>query len=273
MATIQYNYGADAGQMPVVTNGAFWVADRNIITGKIGVYKPIGVFQSAQIVPTISTEKLASSMFGVKQTIAQMVTAKEASLNLVLLNSQVRILQMALFADSAELTASAATDEKLLIEVQEGGRTPYRNRFLSALTEVSDKAGTVIYEEGKNYVADYSSIHIFTEAEQTLAGATAIIEDGDVVTISGKWTKTYVMQGLTKDNVEKALMFTGRNIANGQINHIALEAYRASAVPGSFELLSDSAFGTVPLNFELLADENIIGGENVSKLFTYRTTK
>lgn len=273
MANLQYNYGADAGQMPIVTNGAFWVADRNIITGKIGVYKPVGVFQSAQIVPTISTEKLASSMFGVKQTIAQMITAKEAALNLVLLNSQVRVLQMALFADSTELAATTSADEDLLLEVQEGGRTPYRNRFLSALTEVSDEAGTVIYQEGKNYVADYSSIHIFSEADQTAAGATAIIEDGDVITITGKWTKTFLMQGLTKDSVEKALMFTGRNIANGQINHIALEAYRASAVPGAFELLSDSAFGTVPLNFDLLADENILGGEDISKVFTYRTTK
>ena len=129
----------------------------------------------------------------------------------------------------------------------------------------------------QNYVIEYSTIYILSVAEQTAAGAANIIDDGDVIEITGKFMETIVLNGFTVDKIETAMIFTGFNISKGQKNPLELYCPRLSFLPSSFDLLSDAGFGTIALSASILPDETIQGtdsaGNYLSQYFEYRTTK
>lgn len=265
--SINYNAGADSGAMPIVVNGAMWVADR--VNGKRSTaYKTVGYFNQAQVQPTIATVNLPSSIFGVRQNVDQMVTDKTAILSIQAQSSALRNLEIAMFADTSIIAATGiSADQTETLEVYTDGNNPFK-RFLLTLTKVTNEDGNVTYEEGKNFIIDYGSIHILSGAEQTAHGATVLIEDEDVIKVTGKFMETAVLQGMTKDIVEKSILFTGMNVSQGQKTPLALEVFRGSAAPQAFNLLSDAEFGVLPINFEILADQNRLDG---SKMFEYRT--
>jgi len=270
-----YNYNGDKGGLPVVTNGRISLAPRDE-NGVAGAFKSVTYFSQAGIALSTTPQPLFSSIKGVRSLADEFISERSGTLNITLQSAHAENLKIALFATSNKLSASAGTDETIAVKVYTDGTNRLGNRFILSLTEVTD-GDLITYEEGKNYVIEYSTIYILSVAEQTAAGAANIIDDGDVIEITGKFMETIVLNGFTVDKIETAMIFTGFNISKGQKNPLELYCPRLSFLPSSFDLLSDAGFGTISLSASILPDETIQGtdsaGNDLSQYFEYRTTK
>lgn len=270
-----YNYNGDKGGLPVVTNGRIALADRDE-NGIASAFKSVTYFSQAGIALSTTPQQLFSSIKGVRSLADEFISERSGTLNLTLQSAHAQNLKIALFATSNKIAPSAGTDETIAIKVYTDGTNRFGNRFILSLTEVTD-GDAITYEEGKNYIVEYSTIYILSVAEQTAAGATNIINDEDIIEVTGKFMETIVLNGFTVDKIETAMIFTGFNISKGQKNPLELYCPRLSFLPSSFDLLSDAGFGTIALSASILPDETIQGtdasGNDLSQYFEYRTTK
>lgn len=271
-----YNYNGDKGGLPVVTNGRISLATRGS-NGINSAFKSVTYFSQANIALATTPQQLFSSIKGVRSLADEFISERSATLNLTLQSAHAENLKIALFATSNKVSATAGTDETLTIKVYTDGSNRFNDRFILSTTSVTDEAGSITYEENKNYVIEYSTIYVLSEDEQTENGAVEIIQDEDIIKITGKFMETNVLNGFTVDRVESAFLFTGFNISKGQKNPLELYCPRVSFSPASFDLLSDAGFGTLPLTASVLPDETIQGtdasGNDLSQYFEYRTTK
>lgn len=270
-----YNYNGDKGGQPIVTNGRIALAERDPVTGfRKTAFSSVTYFSQAQVALTTQVQQLFSSIRGARSLVDEFISEKGATINLTLQSAHAENLQIALFASQSKLVATSGTDETISVEVFTGGANRFGDRFALSVSAVKDTTGTTTYEEGKNYIVEYSTIYILSEAEQTAKGALELIEDGDVIKVTGKFMATTLLAGFVYDKVERELLFTGFNISKGMKRPLELWCPRASFQPSSFDLLSDAAFGTITVAATLLPDENIQGvdaaGNPLSQYFEYR---
>lgn len=270
-----YNYNGDKGGQPIVTNGRIALAERDPVTGfRKSAFKSVTYYSQAQVALTTQVQQLFSSIRGSRSLVDEFISEKGASINLTLQSAHAENLQIALFASQSQLAASVGSGDVVTMAVFTGGANRFGDRFSLGVTKVTDESATTTYEEGKNYVVEYSTIYILSEAEQTAKGAAELIEDGDVIKVTGTFMATTLLAGFAVDKVERELLFTGFNISKGMKRPLELWCPRASFQPSSFDLLSDAAFGQITVTATLLPDENIQGvdsaGNPLSQYFEYR---
>lgn len=134
-----------------------------------------------------------------------------------------------------------------------------------AITVVDEATGLVTYVAGVDYVVERGGINIPTTSAITTADTD---DDGVKILVTYSSLETYEIQAITQASIEYELVFNGFNDAdNGKPTTVQCHRIKFSPTQ-ALDLISED-FGALPITFEVLADDSIIGvGE--SKYFNVK---
>ncbi|AUR84399.1 major tail protein [Vibrio phage 1.055.O._10N.286.55.E9] len=127
---------------------------------------------------------------------------------------------------------------------------------------VTDQAGTTTYTKDTDYVIEHGGIFIPVGSTITASDST---NAGVDIKVDYESQETYTIEAITQAAIEYEIFFNGFNDAdNGKPTTVKCHKVKFSPTQ-ALELISED-FGSLPMTFEVLADDTIIGTD-VSKYF------
>jgi hypothetical protein len=224
-------------------------SDENFVGGWFNV----GNCESVSFDLAVEQEEILESQSGQRSVFRKLSAKKTANISIETSNFDAEIATLGLFGTSTleEAGAAVKTDTAYV-----GCAIPL-DGFAESVESVTNEDETITYVEGIDYTISDSYVYI------TRGGS---IVDGSTVVINYTKSQARVIQGLVKNEVNVAVMFTGVNTAEGD-KPVRVEFFKVSLSPSQQRnLITASGVANQQIQGSVLSANRIVG-TGLSKMF------